>query len=358
MQTQIKELDFSGQNIYIGIDVHKKSWQVSIYSEVSYHKTFNQPPKPEVLYGYLSKHFPNGTYYSVYEAGFCGFWIHDRLQSFGINSIVVNPADIPTTDKEKKSKTDKVDSNKLAKQLRNGDMEPIYVHKRAVLEDRNLLRIRRTLVKELTRYKNRIKSDLHFFGIDIPDQFIKNQSYWSKRFLGWLNELEFQQSSGTDSFKILIEQVITLRSHLLEVNRKVRELSRDKYYQGREALLRTVPGIGLVTAMVFLTEIDDIHRFVNQEKLRSYVGLTPTSNSSGEKKIHGEMINRGNKFLKSALVESAWVAARVDPVLHMDYIGFCKRMKKNKAVVRIACKLLDRINYVLKNEVSYKNGIE
>ena len=83
MQVQIRNLDFTGQNIYAGIDVHKKSWQVSIYSEVLYHKTFSQPPKPEVLYHYLEKHFPKGTYYSVYEAGFCGFWIHDRLQSLG-----------------------------------------------------------------------------------------------------------------------------------------------------------------------------------------------------------------------------------------------------------------------------------
>ena len=122
--------------------------------------------------------------------------------------------------------------------------------------------------------------------------------------------------------------------------------------------MRTIPGIGPITAMVILTEVDDIHRFANHEKFRSYVGLTPTSNSSGDKDTHGEMINRGNKFLKSAIIESAWVAARADPVLHMDYIGFCNRMKKNKAIVRIACKLLNRINYVLKNEVPYKNGIE
>jgi len=129
MQMQFKELDFTGQNIYAGIDVHKKNWQVSVFSEELFHKTFNQPPKPEVLHGYLTKHFPNGTYYSVYEAGFCGFWIHDKLQSLGINNIVVNPADIPSTDKEKKRKTDKVDSNKLARQLRNGDLEAIYTHK-------------------------------------------------------------------------------------------------------------------------------------------------------------------------------------------------------------------------------------
>jgi transposase len=88
-----------------------------------------------------------------------------------------------------------------------------------------------------------------------------------------LNEVEFQQKSGADSFQILIEQVKTLRNHLLEVNKKVRALSKEKYYQKREALLRTIPGIGLITAMIILTEIGDIHRFANQEKgvdMRAY----------------------------------------------------------------------------------------
>ena len=119
----------------------------------------------------------------------------------------------------------------------------------------------------------------------------------------------------------------------------------------------SIRGIGLTTAMIIQTEIDDIHRFDNQEKLASYVGLTPTSHSSGDKSIHGEMVNRGNKFLKSAIIESAWIAVRVDPVLHMDFIGYSKRMKKNKAIVRIARKLLNRISFVLKNKVPYKDGI-
>ena len=358
MQTKVKELDFTGQNLYAGIDVHKKSWQVSVFSEALFHKTFNQPPKPEILHGYLTKHFPNGTYYSVYEAGFCGFWIHEKLQSLGINNIVVNPADVPSTDKEKKRKTDKVDSNKLARHLRSGDLEAIYTHKRAVLEDRSLLRMRRTLVKDLTRNKNRVKSDLYFFGIEIPEQFTRNSSYWSKKFISWLEGLEeHQQWTGKDSYRILMDQVKTLRTQLLEVNRKVRILSRKDYYQKRVALLRGIFGVGLITSMTILTEIDDIHRFANLEKLRSYVGLTPTSHSSGDKVIHGEMIHRGNKFLKAAIFESAWITARLDPILHMNYVNYCKRMKPNKAIVRIACKLLDRIHYVLKNELPYKTGI-
>lgn len=358
MQTQVRTLDFTGQNIYTGIDTSKKSWQVSIYSDELYHKTFNQPPKPETLYQYLAKHFPNATYYSVYEAGYCGFWIHEQLQVLGINSMVVNPADVPTTDKEKKHKTDPIDSNKLARHLRNGDMEPIYIHNRNIQEDRCLIRMRRTLAKELTRYKNRIKAELTFFGIEIPEQFHRDQRYWSNRFMEWLDELELSQTSGTESLRILVNHVKRLRQDLLDVNRMVRKLSKKEYYRERVSLLISIHGIGLITAMIILTEIDDIHRFSNQEKLASYVGLTPTSHSSGDKDIHGEMINRGNRFLKSAIIESAWVAARVDPVLHMDFSGYCRRMKRNKAIVRIARKLLNRISFVLKNEVPYKDGIK
>jgi transposase len=358
MQRQVTELDFTGQKIYAGIDVHKKSWQVSVYSEELFHKTFNQPPKPEILHGYLTKHFPNGTYYSVYEAGFSGLWAHDELQSLGINNIVVNPSDVPTTNKERKRKTDKIDSNKLARQLRNGDLEAIYTHNRKALEDRNLLRMRGTLVKDLTRNKNRVKADLYFFGIEIPEQFTKNPSYWSKRFIKWLEEQEeHQRWTGTFSFRILIDQVKSLRKQLLEVNKKVRALSKEAYYQKRVDLLGSIYGVGLVTSMTILTEIDDIQRFANLEKLRSYVGLTPTSHSSGDKDLHGEMINQGNKFVKSAIFESAWVAARLDPVLHLKYLKYCKRMKPNKAIVRIACKLLNRVHYVLKNEVPYESSI-
>ena len=218
--------------------------------------------------------------------------------------------------------------------------------------------MRRTLVKDLTRNINRVKADLYFFGIEIPEQFTKNPSYWSKRFIKWLEEQEeHQRWTGTSSFRILIDQVKSLRVQLLDVNKKVRALSMEDHYQKRVALLGSIYGVGLVTSMTILTEIDDIHRFANLEKLRSYVGLTPTSHSSGNKDLHGEMINRGNKFVKAAILERAWIAARRDPVLHMNYVKFCKRMKPNKAIVRIACKLLDRVHYVLKNGVPYESGI-
>ena len=358
MQTQVKTFDFAGQNIYTGIDVHKKNWRVSIYSEELHHKSFHQPADPKALYHYLSRHFPNANYYSVYEAGYCGFWIHNQLQDLGINNIVVNPADVPTTDKEKKQKTDPVDSNKLAKHLRNGDLEAIYIHDAGVLEDRSLIRMRSTLIKEIARYKNRIKAELSFFGINIPEQYHKAQGFWSNRFMQWLAELKLSQESGTESIGILIDHVKYLRQDLLRVNKKVRGLSTHEAYQENVKLLMSIHGIGIITSMVILTEIYDIHRFSNQQKLSSYVGLTPTSHSSGDSQIHGEMINRGNKYLKKAIVEAAWVAARIDPGLHQDFLAYCTRMKKNKAIIRIAKKLLNRICFVLKNQVPYNDGLE
>ena len=117
---QRNKLDFSGQNIYVGIDVHLKSWSVAILSEHSVLKRFSQSPEPELLHKYLVSNYPGANYFSVYEAGFCGFWIHESLTDLGITNIVVNPADVPTMSKEKLRKTDAVDCNKLARELRSG----------------------------------------------------------------------------------------------------------------------------------------------------------------------------------------------------------------------------------------------
>lgn len=115
MRGQSNKLDFKGENIYVGFDLHLKNWQVTIMTENLTHKTFSHPPDPKLLYEYLSRNFPGGTYHSAYEAGFCGYWIHNQLKGLGINSIMVNPADIPTTDKEKVQKEDSRDSRKIAK---------------------------------------------------------------------------------------------------------------------------------------------------------------------------------------------------------------------------------------------------
>jgi Transposase len=149
-------LDFTGQPIYIGLDVHKKSWSVSIFSKHGEYRTFNQPPEVDKLLHYLRHHFPGGDYRSVYEAGYCGFWIHDPLREQGVQCLVVNPADIPTKNKERRTKRDRIDCRKLGRSLRNGEIEGIYVPSRSKLEDRTLIR---------TRQKHDAKSSILSFVI-------------------------------------------------------------------------------------------------------------------------------------------------------------------------------------------------
>jgi len=353
MQTQSNKIDFNGQNIYVGFDVHLKSWTVTVMTEKLTHKTFSQPPKPEALYHYLIRTFPGGTYHSAYEAGFSGYWIHNKLTKFGVDSMVVNPADIPTTGKEIVMKDDTRDSIKIARSLRNGDLKPIYVPSLPTLEDRGLVRTRATLVKDLTRYKNRIKSFLYFHGIELPEAFNKPKTYWSNRFNKWLEDVEMTESSGKASLNVLLEQSKQLRASILQVTRQIRELAKSDRYKMQQELLRSIPGIGLLTAMIILTEIETINRFNSIDQLCGFIGLVPSTNTSGDHEIVGDITPRGHSVLRTAIIESAWMAARLDPALNKCYHDYCKRMEPNKAIIRIAKKLISRIRFVLKNNQPY-----
>lgn len=347
----VNKLDFSGQQIYVGMDVHKKSWSISIYTDQFEHKTFSQPPEVGVLVNYLKRNFPGAAYKSVYEAGFSGFWIHDRLQELGVQCLVVNPADVPTKDKERAGKTDRVDCRKLARSLRNGEIDGIYVPSRPKAEDRSLLRTRYSMVKKQTRCKNQIKSILCFYGIHIPGEVAN--SHWSKRFIAWIESIRMERASGDMALKVHLSELTHIRQIIAELNRAIRALATTEYYRNNVRILKTVPGVSTLTAMTLLTELYDINRFRTLDKLCGYVGLIPDTDSSGETDRKTGITDRRNAHLRRIVIESAWTAARKDPALMMAFNELCKHMTKTKAIVRIARKLLNRIRYVLKNQQEY-----
>jgi transposase len=342
------KIDFTGQPIYVGMDVHKKSWSVSIHTEHFEHKTFTQPPEVEKLAHYLQRTFPGATYYTVYEAGFSGFWIHDRLKEQGIHCMVVNPADVPTKDKERTGKADRVDCRKLARNLRSGDINGIYVPSRIKVEDRNLVRTRQSMVRKQTRCKNQIKSILLFYGIPIPEE-----SHWSRRFISWIETIRMERTSGDLALKAHLEELKHLRQIIATLNRAILSLSRTEEYRVYVLLLKTVPGISTLTAMILLTELYDIFRFPSPDRLASYAGLAPDIKSSGETEHTIGITYRRNASLRSVLIEASWVAVRKDPALMMAFNKLSHRMKKTKAIVHIARKLLNRIRFVLKNRQRY-----
>jgi transposase len=348
---KISKLDFKGQQIYVGMDIHKKSWSVSILTDKFEHKTFTQPPDVGTLVNYLKRTFPGGLYKSVYEAGYCGFWIHDRLQEHGVQCLVVNPADVPTKDKERRKKTDRVDCRKLARSLRSGEIDSIYVPSRPKVEDRSLIRTRHSMVRKQTRCKNQIKSILHFYGIQVPEELANG--HWSKRFVSWIEAIRMQRASGNFALKVHLEELNNMRKIIVDITRSIRSLANSEEYRQNVHLLKTLPGISTLTAMTLLRELYEISRFKNLDKLCSYVGLIPDTDSSGETERRTGITKRRNAQLRNILIESALVAVRKDPALLMTFNILCKKMPKTNAIVRIARKLLNRIRYVLKTQQEY-----
>ena len=109
--------NFDNQTIYVGLDVHKRSWNAALYLNDKYLRNVHQPPSPQVLYKFLQTNYMGADYVCAYEGGKFGYWIQRQLSSKGISCIVVNPADIPSTHKDEVSKTDVRDARTIALSL-------------------------------------------------------------------------------------------------------------------------------------------------------------------------------------------------------------------------------------------------
>lgn len=166
---QSNKKSFKGQKIFIGIDVHAKTWAVETLTESGFTKRHAQEASAKVLFDFLSKNFPDGEYHAVYESGFSGFSTYYQLKEYGIHCVVVHAADVPSTQYEQVMKTDKIDAGKLARALRKGDIKPIYIRERENLDDRAVVRLRKTIQKQLSGYKTRVKHLLHTNGVKLPE---------------------------------------------------------------------------------------------------------------------------------------------------------------------------------------------
>jgi transposase len=350
-------LTFKNQNFYIGIDVHKKQWTISVISMNMLLKTYvSIDPTPDTLLKFIQRRYPDGNYYAVYEAGFSGFWAARELNRIGIHCIVTHPADVPTKQKERLNKNDRVDSKKLARSLSNGDLEAIYIPDRIAEEYRSLNRYRFQTIKDQTRLKNRIKSKLHYYGITIPNQFEDRR--WSGKFINWLLSIKFNTKFAQFSFNDLVKQLVETRKRLTEILKTMRIMAKEVIsFSLIVPFFLTVPGIGFITAMTLLTEIIDMNRFKTLESLAAFVGLIPSIQSSDEKEKNLGISDRRNKYLRTILVEAAWIAVKKDPALTMKFAKLSQRMNNNKAIVRIAKMLLSRIRYVWKNQKPYVNAV-
>jgi transposase len=352
MSLKIKSPDFNGQVLYVGIDTHKSNWKVSIRTRDVHLKTFSMNPSPEELSNYMKHHFPNGTYKSVYEAGFCGYWIHRKLMEYGFENVIINPSDVPTTNKEHDRKSDPIDSAKLSRERANNSLSGIFVPDTYHEALRCLHRSFEQNTRRIIQIKSRIKGYLHFTGTKLPKEF--DGACWSKNFLTFLSNLQFANQIYKTVIDSLVNDLMHARKTRNDLLHHIRKASKDIPVI---ELLKTVPGVGPLTAFSLYTELLDINRFKTFDNLASYVGLVPSTRSSDTTLTVSGITKRHCKHLRSAIIESAWVAISQDEALLYSFNQLVKKMKKTDAIIRIAKKLLNRIRFVWKNKVPYVNGI-
>jgi len=349
--TSNKFNDFTGQTFFVGLDVHKKSWAVTVRTlgfEVSH---FTQDADSGQLSRYLNNRYPGGNFVSAYEAGFCGTSVHHLLCKAGIKNIIINPADLPQTDKQKKNKTDVHDSRAAARYLEAGLLKCIHIMPVDQQERRALFRLREAKVKDVTRCSNRLRSFLYYFGIQLPEEFT-DKEYISRRFLNWLDSVTTVTQQGKDTLNQYIGDLIYHRQQLLLITRKLRATILSIYKEAYSSLL-TVPGIGPITAMGLLAEIGNLSRFKDPDQFASYLGLMPAERSSGDTVYNVRIQPRCNKHLRPLLIEAAWTAIRRCPVL-LNYYKHHVGKNNKKAIVKVARKLALIAKAVALNKTTYQ----
>jgi transposase len=149
----------------------------------------------------------------------------------------------------------------------------------------------------------------------------------------------------------------SIREQLLQINQHYRNMAKSGPLAPMIAWLRSIPGIGLNSAMVLITEIEDINRFKRFDKLASLAGFKPDIYSSADRSLVKGITHHCNHLLRETLVECAWMAVGKDPALTQAYLSYKSRMHYNKAIIRIAKKLLARVRFVMVHQTNYKPGI-
>lgn len=349
--SKVKELNFEGKTIYCGLDVHKSNWKLNARMDFMELTSFSQDPDPKVLGNYFKRNYPGAKVKVVYEAGFCGFGIQRSLTELGIECIVVNAADVPSSDKERKRKDDKIDARKLSRELAEGSLKAIYVPEIQMEHVRVLVRQRYRLVQDQTRCKNRIRHMLMSNGIDL-----NGKHRWSSKYIKELEKIECSPALKA-ALDLAIKEYNQLRILIKDATLAIKNTAGQPPFAETQKYIQSIDGIGLINGMIIQTEIQDMKRFKTLDSLCDYAGFVPDTSSSDQRTVTKGITYRYNEFLRKALIESSWILIRKDPAMLMKYNEYKKRMNENKAIIRIGKHLLSRIRYVWINQKEYERGI-
>src|SRR5208337_3111715 len=336
---RVQDFVVKGKEVFVGLEDSKKTWKLAVRCErMVIHRT-SMEAKYSVLITYLRNKFPECTIHLIYEAGFKGFNLYDRLIEDGIDCVVI-PPHMVTEPKVNRVKTDKRDANRLALILENHDFkDACHVPDKERREDRQVSRTLIGIQKDIIRTRNRIRKVLDFHGVEVPFS-----DRWNRKEFAALKELSVSEPLKA-SIAVLLTQLEQLWDHQTTLRAYLRSLCRKERYRRAFEIARSLPGIGWFTAIRLILELgEDLSHFTSGKKIAAFVGLTCSEHSTGETERKGRITGMGSGFIRSALIENSWMAIRKDPALLAKFSRIWRASgNKKKAIVGVARMLIVRL---------------
>ncbi|MBD3244109.1 MAG: IS110 family transposase [Chitinivibrionales bacterium] len=342
-----------GQKVFVGLEDSKRSWKLCIRSEGMVVQELSMGARYEDLRRFFEGQYPRCDIGVIYETGFRGFTLHDRLVADGYG-CVVTPAHTVVDEKGNKVKCDKKDARRLALNFEKGDYTKCDVPDEELRQDRQISRTLIQIQKDISRTKNRIRKFLDFHGYDeafAPGRWYQ-RDYHNLDPADLSEPLECCMDIYREQLKMLLEMKRRLR-------RKLRALSKKERYCKQYDIFRSAPGVGWFTAIRLVLEWgDDLSRFQTAKQFAGFTGLTGSEFSTGETVRRGHINRQGRPHVRAWLVECAWTAYKRDPVLLKKYQAVYRSSgSAKKAIVAVAHKLAVRLRAIAIRGETYQIGL-
>jgi transposase len=272
-------------------------------------------------------------------------WYADLLESFGVGEVkLANPWKLRLI-AENPLKNDKEDARIIAQYLRSGTLPESYLAPKETRDLRELVRTREYLVRARTSAKIRIRSVLTKHGLDGPFEDVD-----SLKCLEWLSKQKLGPIYAHE-----IKALLKLITHLgreIKVYEQLMKKEEKNYPEIK--ILKSLPGIADVRALVMFAEIGDFSRFPHPDKLSAFAGLVPRSYSSGGKERLGRITKRGSSPLRAAMVGAAQQARQSWGDLYTFYEKIKAKSGQGAAKVALARKLLTISWYLIRKNEPFK----
>lgn len=278
----------------------------------------------------------------AYEASGCGFVLRDEAEALNIRCFVLAPTKMEKSLEQRKQKTDDRDAEDILQRLRAyvlaGNRLPmVWVPDRQTREDRELIRTRLELTEKQTQVKSQIRMLLKRHGIEKPTG---QRGSWTQGYLKWLEALIASETLGwgtRQALGSLLRQLGAIEAELERIQEPVKQLAAEPRHKPFVEELTQEQGVGLLTAMVYRTEIGYAGRFQRGRQVGKFVGLTPTSHESGEQNDRkGHISRQGPARLRKILCQAGWVHVCHDAAAKRTFQQIVVRNPKRKKIAIVA----------------------